>query len=356
MTEEVKGRAKGGLARAAAMTKEERSAQARRASAARWDKSALTATHEGTISLGNTSIPCAVLSDDQRVLTQSGFMRALGRARQAKGRQHYKGDVNLPAFLTAQNLKPFISKALEVTSSQVEFRTATGQKAFGYSADLLPEVCDVFIQAERQGKLTGSQKHIADQAHLIMKGLAHVGIAGLVDEATGYQEVRDKRALQTILDVFLRKELAAWAKRFPDEFYEHIFRLRGWEWKGRGVNPPQVVAHYTKDIVYHRLAPGLLEELERRNPIEGGRRKSPHTQWLTEDVGNPALSQHLHAVITLMRVTPDLGWDAFMGMLNIAHPKRSDTVLYLKAREPASAPKVDAESMPLLKLLEGPEA
>lgn len=45
-----------------------------------------------------------------------------GRARQAKGRQYYVGDVNLPAFLTAQNLKPFIPNELYVTSSQIEFR------------------------------------------------------------------------------------------------------------------------------------------------------------------------------------------------------------------------------------------
>lgn len=44
--------------------------------------------------------------------------------------------------------------------------------------------------------------------------LAHVGIVGLIDEATGYQEVRDKLALQAILDAYLRKELVAWAKRF----------------------------------------------------------------------------------------------------------------------------------------------
>ena len=352
MDEEITGRAKGGVARAASLTKDERSAIARRASAARWSKDAPKATHEGSINLGNVQIPCAVLDNGQRVLTQSGFMRALGRARQAKGRQHYKGDVNLPAFLTAQNLKPFISNTLEVTSSQIEFRMENGQKAFGYSADLLPEVCDVFIQAERSGVLARNQQHVADQAHIIMKGLAHVGIAGLVDEATGYQEVRDKKALQTILDAFLRKELAAWAKRFPDEFYEHIFRLRGWEWKGRGVNPPQVVAHYTKDLVYHRLAPGLLEELERRNPIEGGRRKSPHTQWLTEDVGNPALAQHLHGTITLMRVSNDGDWDGFMTMMNRALPKRSDTMQIMRLKEVETPKLLTAAPLPLLELLE----
>lgn len=74
-------------------------------------------------------------------------MRALGRARQAKGRDYYDGDVNLPAFLTAKNLKPFIPEDLYVTSSQIEFKPLKGSKAFGYSADLLPAVCEVFLAA-----------------------------------------------------------------------------------------------------------------------------------------------------------------------------------------------------------------
>jgi hypothetical protein len=76
--------------------------------------------------------------------------------------------------------------------------------------------------------------------------------------------------------------------------------------------------------VYARLAPQILEELERRNPIEDGRRKGAHHQWLTEDVGHPALAQHLHAVITLMRVSKN--WAQFKLMLDIAHPKRDDTL------------------------------
>jgi hypothetical protein len=76
-------------------------------------------------------------------------MRALGRARQAKGRQYYDADVNLPAFLTAKNLKPHISKDLEVTSSQIEFRPLKGRLAFGYPAELLPKVCDVFLDDGR---------------------------------------------------------------------------------------------------------------------------------------------------------------------------------------------------------------
>jgi hypothetical protein len=325
VTENVTGRARGGFARAAKLSGDERREIARKAAAARWAKDIPYATHEGTIRIVDIEIPCAVLNTGQRVVTQSGFMRALGRARQAKGRQYYKGDVNLPAFLTAQNLKPFVSNLLEVTSSQIVFRPKTGGRpAFGYADELLPEVCDVFIKADRQNALRRSQKHIADTAHIIMKGLAHVGIAGLIDEATGYQEVRDKYALQAILDKFLRKELAAWAKRFPDEFYFHIARLRGWEWKGRKFNPPQIVAYYTNDFVYHRLAPHLVEELEGRNPIVDGRRRAKHTQWLTEDVGHPALAQHLHAVIALMRASQS--WEQLRTMLDAALPKQEETL------------------------------
>ncbi len=284
------------------------------------------ATHEGPLHLGGVEIRAAVLETGQRVLTQSDFMRALGRARQAKGREYYTGDVNLPAFLTAQNLKQFVSKDLEVTSSQVEFKPRKGSRAFGYPAELLPKVCDVFLDAEDAGVLLPNQKHIAVRAKILMRGLAHVGIIALVDEATGYQEIRDRLALQAILDKFLAKELAAWSKRFPDEFYQEMFRLRGWQWRGMKVNRPSVVGHYTNDLVYERLAPGVLDELQRRNPPdEKGHRKAKHHQWLTEDIGHPALAQHLYAVIGFMRASTS--WEQFHRMVQRAFPRKNTTML-----------------------------
>jgi hypothetical protein len=322
---EVPGRAAGGNARAAALSDDERKQIARKAAEARWTKHLPVATHEGVIRLGDVEIDVAVLSTGQRVITQSGFMVGLGRARQAKGRQYYKGDVNLPAFLTAQNLKPFIPSNLQVTSSQIEFRTKTGHRAFGYADELLPEVCDVFIKADRAGELFQNQRHIADRAHIIMKGLARLGIAGLIDEATGYQEVRDKHALQAILDKYLRKELAAWAKRFPDDFYKEMFRLRGWEWLSVSGKRPSIVGTYTNDLVYERLAPGILKELEARNPKDDqGNRRGKHHQLLTDDVGHPALAQHLHAVTGFMRASST--WDQFYRMMNRAFPKKGHTI------------------------------
>lgn len=315
----------GGRARAAALSPEQKTAIAKKAAEARWNSDLPKATHEGSMHIGDIEIACAVLEDGRRLITQSGFMRALGRARQAKGRDHYDGDVNLPAFLTAKNLKRFITKELEVTSSQVEFKPHKGARAFGYPAELLPNVCGVFLDADEAGALTSMQKHVAARARVLIRGLAHVGVTALVDEATGYQEVRDRYALQAILDQYLKKELAAWAKRFPDDFYKEMFRLKGWPMNPLQVKRPGVVGKYTNNIVYERLAPGILEELEKRNPKnDQGNRKGKHHQLLTEEIGHPALSQHLYAVIGAMRAHTN--WDDFLRFINRAYPRKNSNL------------------------------
>ena len=135
-----------------------------------------------------------------------------------------------------------------------------------------------------------------------------------------YQEIRDKKALQEILDRYLLKEFAAWAKRFPDEFYKQMFRLRGWQWRGMRVNRPSVVGKYTNDLIYQRLAPGVLEELQRRNPRdEKGNREGKHHQLLTPDLGIPALQNHLFATTKFMEASAT--WDQFYRSMQRAFPK-----------------------------------
>jgi hypothetical protein len=153
--------------------------------------------------------------------------------------------------------------------------------------------------------------------------LANVGLAALIDEATGFQKDRDRRALQALLDKYLKKEFAAWAKKFPDEFYQEMFRLKGWQWQGMSFNRPQVVGYYTRDIVYAPLAPGIVEELERRNPKDDkGERKGRHHQLLTDDIGHPALAQHLYAVIALMRAAST--WKKLCSLIQSAFPRKGD--------------------------------
>ena len=171
----------------------------------------------------------------------------------------------------AEVLKPFISEDLMQSTTPIFYRSKTGGRAVGYEAELLSRVGEVYLKFRdeslaEKGEVPRRYKDIITACDILMRGLAHVGIAALVDEATGYQVVRDRLALQAILDKFLEKEFAAWAKKFGDDFYNEIFRLRGWKWESlRGRRPP-LVAVLTNNVVWSRLAPGLLEELKARNP------------------------------------------------------------------------------------------
>jgi hypothetical protein len=103
----------------------------------------------------------------------------------------------------------------------------------------------------------------------------------LIDEATGYQEVRDRNALQVILDKYLTDEWAKWTKTFPDDFYKELFRLKGIEYPPRSGKKASYVGHWTNDVVYDRLVPGLKEELKKKNPVTGkGHRARKHHQHL----------------------------------------------------------------------------
>ena len=328
MADPVNPRSKGGRARADSMSAEKRAEIARKAASARWNKNvpeAMYGSPDSPLVLGGTEIQCYVLEDETRVLSQAGFLGALGRHRKANVRNE-GGDDRLPAILQGKAIFPFISEDLKEKSRPISFRLQTGGIASGYRAEILPSVCEVYLMARDSGVLPFNQKHVAAQAEILMRALAHVGIIALVDEATGYQDVRARNALNEILEQFISEELRKWTKVFPDEFYRQMFRLRGWEWKAQSVRKrPGVVGKYTNDLVYQRLAPGVLDELRRKNPkLPSGNRKHRHHQWLTEDVGDPRLREHLASVIILMKAASD--WDQFKRLVDRALPRFGSTI------------------------------
>lgn len=312
-------RAAGGKARAEKLTPEQRSQIASNAAKARHakDSDLPKATHEGTLDIAGFEIGCAVVEfadgRKQRVLTQSDFMKALGRARQAKGRDYYDGDVNLPAFLTAKNLKPFISNELYVTSSQVVFRTLKGTRAFGYPAELLPSVCEVFLKARDADSLSHTQEHIAKQSEMLIRGLAKIGIIALVDEATGFQYERPRKDLEEQLKLFLSEDLRRWVRTFPSEYFKELCRLRGVEMRP-DMKLPQYFGRLTNNLVYRRIAPGLLRKLKEQREAKGAKANKLHS-WLSEDVGLRALLVHLGTVIGFMKTNST--YEAFERQLDM---------------------------------------
>jgi hypothetical protein len=327
---EPEGRARGGHARARNLTPEERQQIARKAAESRWHLP--LATHVGEIQIGDSQpLPCAVLADGRRVLSERGVGKALGKGFGGKDfGPADDGAGRLPFFLAAKNLQPFISSELRALVTQpILYRDPRrgGKPAHGIEATVLPQVCDVWLKARDAGEkvLKPSQRPIAIRADILMRGLAHTGIIALVDEATGYQEVRDRKALQEILDRFIGKELAKWVKTFPDEFYEQIFRLKHWEFNPSSSKRPMLMARLTADLVYDRLAPGVLQELREKSPKdEKGRRKNKLFQWLTADIGHPKLKELLTGLIYLGKGSKE--WFQFYDMVERAMPRYGTTM------------------------------
>ena len=275
------------------------------------------------LAIGEIEIPCYVLENETRVFSQGGFVMALDMHVQAASKREQP--VQLPNFIGQKNLKPFIPHDLPEVYKPILFRpSGGGVVAYGYRAELLPLVCEIYLTAREDGALRASQQHIATRAEILLRGLATVGVIALVDEATGYQRIREQRALATILERFIAKELQPWTRTFPYEFYNQIFRLKGWPGPD-GTKRPVIIAQYTNDLVYERLAPGVLKELQQRNPIlPTGRHRHRHHQWFTPDFGHPKLKEHLAAVIALMKAAPN--WARFHGSLNRVFHKLNETI------------------------------
>ena len=275
------------------------------------------AKYSGVLELGGLEIPCHVLEDGRRVLVQRKMVNALGMAR---GGSSKGGGDRLAHFVSGKVISSFINpELLAVTQNPSKFITPKGSIAYCYEATILADLCDAVFEANKQGKLQTQQKHIAERCEILMRSFAKVGIIALVDEATGYQEVRDKMALQKILEMYIAQELRPWVKTFKDDFYENLFRLRGWQFKPLSVKRPAVVGNITNDLVYKRLAPGVLEELKKITPRDDkGHLKHKYFQRLSENIGYVKLKEHLVSVTTLMKASPN--WTVFYRLIQRALP------------------------------------
>lgn len=321
----------GGKARAKSLKKSKRSDIARKAALARWSESILKATHgdvDHPLAIGGVTIPCYVLEDGTRVLSQRGMLGGLGMA---QGTPRGAGADRLTSFVSGKGISPFVSNELmALIQHPIKFSPPSGGIAYGYPATLLADLCDVVLEARKAGALQKQQEHIATQAEILVRGFARVGIIALVDEATGYQDARSRDALAKILEAFVTQELRKWVSTFPADYYKELFRLQGWSFpkleKDKNKRPV-MAGKITNDIVYERLAPGVKDELHRMTPRdEKGRLKHKLFQRLTTDVGSPRLKEHLASVVALMKASDD--WPQFMKSLNRALPKWSDNLSF----------------------------
>lgn len=288
----------------------------------------IKATHDGDLPIGNIILKCAVLENGTRIISRNAIFKAFGRTKRGRAIGEAR-EPNMPSFIDAKNLQSFVDADLRAGLNRIEFQYKNGKEDSGYNALILPMLCKVYLDARvtinpNTGKpiLTKSQEPLARASEILLLSLSKVGIIALIDEATGYQEDREKTALREFLVKFLQEEKGKWIKTFPDEFFEAIFKMKGWNWKSaiKG-QKPGVVGKYINNFVWSRIAPGVLTELKRINPKdEHGKRKGKNPQFIDIDFGHPKLKEHLKVLVMFAKAS-GYNWSSWERMVKRALPK-----------------------------------
>ena len=187
-------RVQAGNARAKSLSPERRAEIARKArQMLAGEGDVPTADYEGDFPLGGDPISCAVLQNGTRIITQVRFLRALGRSRSPKAGTGVLSTVDeLPFFLQAEALRPFISDDLMQSTTPIFYRTKAGGKSVGYDARLLPMVAEVYLrfrdfELKQHEEIPSRYERMIWAADILIRALANIGIIALVDEATRFQ-------------------------------------------------------------------------------------------------------------------------------------------------------------------------
>ena len=273
----------------------------------------VNATHHGALDINGISVTCAVLEDGSRVISERSVANALGAEGSGGYWQKRKKGAVLPRYLYGNFLEPYISEELkEKLSQSITYKATNGSPATGFPAELLPQICDVWIKAGENGAVPEARLNIPKTAYTLLKGFATVGIIALVDEATGYQYDREKDELQKILEAYISEEILNWQLTFTNAFYKEIFRLKGWDYTPNNIkNRPGVVGKYTNQFVYEMLPKGVLQKIKQKTPkSEAGNYIYRFHQSLTPDTGRDHLKNQILVVTTLMSISRS--WEEFL--------------------------------------------
>lgn len=257
------------------------------------------ARSEGILPIGDVNIDVYVLWDRRRLVSKRAMARALGLKSEG-------GNAFLKT-LSGKTIASIISEQLwEKINNPIIFKPLLGDPGHGYEAVVLIEVCDALI--EGRDELLPSQKFLARQAEIIVRSAAKIGIIALIDEATGFIEDKRREEYRTLWQEFIRDEFRQWEQaEFPDDIFDMIYKLYGLKrFNPNSTKHPRFFSKFLRKYIYLPLASsngGILEQLEEKNPVvyANGNRRYKLFQFLSDEVGLPALRQHLWQVVGIGR-------------------------------------------------------
>jgi P63C domain len=265
------------------------------------------ATHWGELEIGDTKLPCYVLDTGERVFSLKGAVVGLI---ETEGGQ-------LAEYIKVRSLRSFLPSDLIPADDEAQkdripalIRFDAGgdnphpafRYPWGLPVEKFMDLCDAYSRALEAGDLTERQQQIARNANRFLRACRNIGIIALVDEATGYQQIRPLDELQFKLKLYLEEKMREWEPTFPNELWQQFARLTKWT-KPTHVRP-KYWGKLVMELIYNYLDPDVAQWLRDNapTPIKG----QNYHQWLTSQYGLKRLIEHIWKVIGVASTCTDM--------------------------------------------------
>lgn len=288
----------------------------------------LEAPYSGIIKLGEFELPCYVLNNGTRVMSQREVVKLISGGRDSGGLGQYLSAKSIQPFLpekfqtkdTCLKINPVSSEAKTgqnrpINNSNVLIFNVGSSQVNGVLAADIIDICNAYLKARQTGALHPQQAKIAEQCELFISACAKTGIDAIIDEATGYQYYRNAESLQEKFKAYLQDEYREWTLSFPRQFFMHLYRLEGKNPPIKMAKYPYRFGKYVMQFVYDTLDPDIADYLRKSNPKPGGER---HHHQLFNENGYKDLMGHLMGVIGIMKASANM--DRFRENIATAYP------------------------------------
>jgi len=252
------------------------------------------AVARGTL-FGGT-VECFVLEDERRVISVGGMRSALSAS----------GKGPFDRYL-ARLSDDFASLAVppDILVSPPEGRGP----ARCFSAAFLIDVANAYVCALARGELRAEQLHMAVAASAILTSTAKVGIEALIDEATGFQEIRGKDHLARLYTRYIAAEMTRWDCVWSRDIVVPLCRVLGIRYAAGRLPAPLSAA---MNRIYRLIfGDAIIDEIKRRNPDPHF--KSNHHQLIKH---RPQLRSDLETVSVIARTSRSAA--EFWNRVNVA--------------------------------------
>lgn len=248
--------------------------------------------HTGKLSVGDLELDVTILKDGTPVISY-------GSAEKFFGLNSHKGKF-FPQ-LTGQ-LK-------ETIGNPISWRVKGNKRVYsGFDANVLYRFASTLVKMSKfdNQELSPSKQQIIEQCWALVDAFGESGVRAVCYDAAGYLQEIKRGVMTEYFNSFIADVLKPWQLRFDGDIWREFYRVWGKEIpKDRPMHEGAWLSKLLDVYVYGVMPKEVVDEIKSKNPYVKGRyRAHKNHQFLSEQMGDPALMSVIAQVRTLLRLTP----------------------------------------------------